>query len=387
MANLLGTYGVQRESRIALLLLDTVDFPVAFWGAIKAGVVPVCLNTLLTTEQYAYILGDSRARSAFVSAPLLPVVQPILGQLPFLKHIFVAGGEPPPFALSLRGELQFQAAEFQAADTCCDETAFWLYSSGSTGMPKGVRHVHSSPMETARLSGQGCLGIREDDLVFSAAKLFFAYGLGNSMSFPMSVGATSRAAARSADAGVGVPHAQAASADRVLRRADAVRGDAGLSAGHAREQLAAPAPVRFRRRGAAGRDRQGLHAPSSASTFWMASAPPRCCTSTSATVRAAVRYGTSGKPVPGYDIRLVDEQGNDVPDGEVGEMLVRGSERRARATGTSARRAAPPSRAAGRARATSTRATRTATTPTRAAPTTCSRCRASGCRRSRWRAR
>ena len=126
MANLLGTYGVQRESRIALLLLDTVDFPVAFWGAIKAGVVPVCLNTLLTTDQYAYILGDSRARALVVSAPLLPVVQPILGQLPFLKHIFVAGGEPPPFALSLRRELQFQSAEFQAADTCCDETAFWL---------------------------------------------------------------------------------------------------------------------------------------------------------------------------------------------------------------------------------------------------------------------
>ena len=81
MANLLGTYGIQRESRIALLLLDTVDFPVAFWGAIKSGVVPVCLNTLLTTEQYAYILGDSRARALVISAPLLPVVQPILGQL------------------------------------------------------------------------------------------------------------------------------------------------------------------------------------------------------------------------------------------------------------------------------------------------------------------
>jgi 4-hydroxybenzoate-CoA ligase len=191
MANLLGTYGVERESRIALVLLDTVDFPVAFWGAIKAGVVPVCLNTLLTTDQYAYILGDSRARALVISAPLLPVVQPILGQLPFLKHIFVAGGEPPRFALSLRNELQFRSPEFRAADTCCDETAFWLYSSGSTGMPKGVRHVHSSPMETARLAGQGCLGVREDDLVFSAAKLFFAYGLGNSMSFPMSVGATS----------------------------------------------------------------------------------------------------------------------------------------------------------------------------------------------------
>ena len=118
------------------------------------------------------------------------MVQPILGQLPFLKHVFVAGGEPPSFALSFRGELGFQHTETEIADTCADETAFWLYSSGSTGMPKGVRHVHSSPMETARLTGQGCLGMREDDLVYSAAKLFFAYGLGNAMTFPLSVGAT-----------------------------------------------------------------------------------------------------------------------------------------------------------------------------------------------------
>src|SRR5215475_7411976 len=90
MANLLTTYGIARESRIALLLLDTTDFPAAFWGAIKAGVVPVCLNTLLTTEQYAYILGDSRARALIVSASLLPVVQPLLGQLPHLKHVFVS---------------------------------------------------------------------------------------------------------------------------------------------------------------------------------------------------------------------------------------------------------------------------------------------------------
>src|SRR5262245_49258832 len=190
MANLLATYGIARESRVALLLLDTVDFPVAFWGAIKAGVVPVCLNTLLNTEQYAYILADSRAKALLVSPQLLPVVQPILGQLPFLRHVFVAGGEPPAFALSFRGELGFQRTETELADTCCDETAFWLYSSGSTGSPKGARHVHSSAMETARLTGQACLGMREDDVVYSAAKLFFAYGLGNAMPFPMSVGAS-----------------------------------------------------------------------------------------------------------------------------------------------------------------------------------------------------
>ena len=90
MANLVTTYGIPREARVAMLMLDTVDFPVVFWGAIKAGVVPVCLNTLLNVEQYAYILADSRAQALFVSAPCLQVVQPILGQLPFLKHVFVS---------------------------------------------------------------------------------------------------------------------------------------------------------------------------------------------------------------------------------------------------------------------------------------------------------
>ncbi len=117
------TYGIPRESRVALLLLDTVDFPVAFWGAIKAGVVPVCLNTLLTAEQYAYILGDSRAKALFVSAPLLPVVQPILGQLPFLKHVFVVGrrGAGVRALVARRAGLP-AGRDSQLADTCADET-------------------------------------------------------------------------------------------------------------------------------------------------------------------------------------------------------------------------------------------------------------------------
>jgi 4-hydroxybenzoate-CoA ligase len=285
--------------------------------------VPVCLNTLLTAEQYGYILGDARARALFVAAPLLPVVQPILGQLPFLKHVFVAGGEPPAFALSFRGELGFQQTEFQAVETCADETAFWLYSSGSTGSPKGVRHVHSSPMETARLTGQDCLGIGEDDVIYSAAKLFFAYGLGNSMSFPMSVGAcavlvperpTPEAVFRTLKqyqptmffgaptlyaAMLAYPQGTPANGSQRLRQC--------VSAGEA-----LPAEI-----GKAFRAKFGVDVLDGVGSTEMLH--QYVCNSA-----RALKYGTSGKPVPGYEIRLVDEHGKDVANGEVGEMLVRG---------------------------------------------------------------
>jgi acyl-CoA synthetase (AMP-forming)/AMP-acid ligase II len=117
MANLLAASAIPRESRIALLLHDTRDFPVAFWGAIKAGVVPVALNTLLTTEQYAYVLADSRAKALVVSAALLPVVEPILGALPFLTHVFVSGGSAPPFARDLASELRAHSPAAEAAPT------------------------------------------------------------------------------------------------------------------------------------------------------------------------------------------------------------------------------------------------------------------------------
>jgi 4-hydroxybenzoate-CoA ligase len=323
MANLLATYGIPRESRVALLLLDTVDFPVAFWGAIRAGVVPVCLNTLLTSEQYGYILGDSRAKALFVSPQLLPVVQPVLGQLPSLRHVFVAGGEPPAFALSFRGELGFQQPDAQIADTCADETAFWLYSSGSTGMPKGVRHVHSSPMETARLTGQQCLGMREDDMVYSAAKLFFAYGLGNAMSFPLSVGATAilrpeRPTPELVFATIkqhqptyffGVPtlYASLLAHPQGTRENSSARLRICVSAGEA-----LPAEV-----GKAFAARFGVDILDGVGSTEMLH--QYVCNSP-----GALKYGTSGRPVPGYEIRLVDEQGRDVPDGEVGEMLVKG---------------------------------------------------------------
>jgi acyl-coenzyme A synthetase/AMP-(fatty) acid ligase len=195
--------GLRPESRIALLLPDSVDYPVVFLGAIRAGLVAVPLNSFLAAERHAYLLADSRASAAVVAAGLAAELRPVLSRLPHLSSVVLVGGD-------VRDKIAWKDAStdtgadvhllddllarqpgppFTAA-TVSDEVAFWLYTSGSTGDPKGVKHVQTSLMATARLFGQGVLGIVADDVVFSAAKLFFAYGLGNAMSFPLSVGAS-----------------------------------------------------------------------------------------------------------------------------------------------------------------------------------------------------
>jgi acyl-coenzyme A synthetase/AMP-(fatty) acid ligase len=165
-----------------------------FWGAIRAGVVPIPVNTLLPPEQVSYILSDSRAEALVVSAPLLPALRPVLDGLPGL-HVIVASldGRPvaalPTGAADLSHLLATATPSAEAVEAGDDEVAFWLYSSGSTGAPKGVKHVHSSARSTCETYAWQVLGIGAEDTVYSAAKLFFAYGLGNAMTFPMSVGA------------------------------------------------------------------------------------------------------------------------------------------------------------------------------------------------------
>jgi benzoate-CoA ligase family protein len=319
--NALLGLGVRNEERVACCLIDTVDFPTAFFGGMKIGAVPVMINTLLTEANYRFILSDCRARVLVVSAELLAVFEPILAELKSIEHVVVSGdaGEHKSMA-----DLMAAASdELEAAPTGPNDVAFWLYSSGSTGQPKGVKHLHASPMYTAKLYGQPVLGIKEDDVVFSAAKLFFAYGLGNGISFPMSVGATTVlfAGRPTPDAMMetmrehqptifyGVPTLYAAIlANQANGRVSSSKNlRVAVSAG---EPLPADIGERWQSRfGCPVLDGVGstemLH-------IYVSNHADDLC------------YGTSGKPVPGYAIRLVDEHGNDIPDGDIGEMLVRG---------------------------------------------------------------
>jgi len=330
MAAALASLGLRPEGRIALLLHDTVDFPVAFFGAIRAGIVAVPLNTFLNLEQYAYTLADSRAQAIVAAAPLARSLRPVLARAPHVRALILVGGSPDDeaaFAPCRVHHFEDFLARHEAkpitAPTLADEVAFWLYTSGSTGDPKAVKHVHASAMATARLFGQGVLGLRADDVVFSAAKLFFAYGLGNAMTFPLSVGAQAVLLPdRPTPEGVfavmrrhrptvffAVPSLYAA----LLAHAE-LRAGAGsdrlrlcISAGEA-----LPAHIGERWRAAVGVDiLDGIGSTEMLQTF-LSNRP------------GDVRYGSTGKPVPGYDVKIVDENGEEAGEDETGELLVRG---------------------------------------------------------------
>jgi len=321
-ANALGGLGLAREQRILMCVHDTIDFPTVFLGAIKAGVVPVAVNTLLTQGDYAYMLTDSRARIAVVSGALLPLFEPLLGKVPTLERIIVAGtaaGGPDALGTVMAGA----AETFEAVPTTCDDCCFWLYSSGSTGAPKGTVHVHSSLIQTAELYARPILGIRESDVVFSAAKLFFAYGLGNGLTFPLAVGATAvLMAERPTPAAVfqrlrehkptifyGVPTLYAGMlASPECPRREEIQLRACTSAGEA-----LPEEIGRRWRERLGVDILDGIGSTEMLHIFLSNRP------------GEVRYGTTGKAVPGYEVRLVDDEGNtiDRPD-EPGELQIAG---------------------------------------------------------------
>jgi benzoate-CoA ligase len=186
-AGALKAMGVRPEQRVILVMLDSVDFPSAFLGAIKMGAVPVPLNTMLTADDYTYMLRDSRASAVIFSASLYEKLRPAITACPGVATAVIGASEDAP---SWRVLVEQAEPITHAAETTPDDVAFWLYSSGSTGKPKGAMHVHGSLMWTAALYALPVLGIQPDDIVYSAAKLFFAYGLGNALTFPFAAGAT-----------------------------------------------------------------------------------------------------------------------------------------------------------------------------------------------------
>jgi benzoate-CoA ligase len=320
-ANALTALGLPLEARVLLCLSDTIDFPVAFLGSIKAGLVPVAVNTLLTTSDYAFMLRDSRALALIVSEPLLSTFEPILADQTFLKHVVVSGGSLSGYP-RLADLMAARDSHFAAAPTRPDDPCFWLYSSGSTGTPKGTVHVQTSPIRTAELYGQPILGIEESDIVFSAAKLFFAYGLGNALSFPLSVGATTVLLGE---------RPTPASVCRILRqyRPTIFYGVPTLySALLASSELPQREELDLRRCTSAG---EAL--PPDVGRRWLERTGVDILDGLGSTEMlhiflsnrpGEVRYGTSGKPVPGYDIRLVDDESKPVPKGDIGELQVAG---------------------------------------------------------------
>ncbi|HEY5896166.1 MAG TPA: benzoate-CoA ligase family protein [Burkholderiales bacterium] len=314
-ANALRSLGVRREERIGIAMVDCCDWPALFLGAIKAGIVPVAMNTLLTRADYEYQLKDSRARALFFSAPFAKTFEGIRSACPDLEHVVA------------QAELQQMLAKAQpkakAAATLADDICFWLYSSGSTGAPKGTVHLHSHLIATAELYAKPILGIRESDVVFSAAKLFFAYGLGNALTFPMSVGATTvlmgerptpesvfkRLTQMKPTIFYGVPTLYAALlAHPAFPKREDLKLRICTSAG---EALPANLGERWTEKtGAEILDGIGstemLH-------IFISNRP------------GEVRYGTTGKPVPGYEVRLLDEEGRLITKpGELGELQISG---------------------------------------------------------------
>jgi benzoate-CoA ligase len=326
--------GVRREERALLLMHDCNDWPVAFLGAMYAGIVPVAVNTLLTADDYAYMLQHSRAQAAIVSAALLPTLEAALAIAKNesgleLRAIFVSkanGAALPIDTTSMDDAIARAKPLTHAANTRASDHGFWLYSSGSTGRPKGTVHTHSNPYWTSELYGRNTLQMREDDVCFSAAKLFFAYGLGNALTFPMSVGATT------------ILMAERPTPDAVFKRWRGEIGAAkptiffGAPTGYAgmlaSRNLPAKNEVAMRLASSAGEalpadigERFTKHfgveiidgiGSTEMLHIFLSNVPGKVC------------YGTTGRPVPGYEIELRGDSGGGVQDGEPGDLYIRG---------------------------------------------------------------
>jgi benzoate-CoA ligase family protein len=323
LGNGLQNLGVRMEERVFLLLPDVPEFAFSFFGAIKIGAVAVPVNTLLKSQDYKYLLNNSRARVAIVGDSLLPLVQAIpRDELRYLETIVVQG-KAPAGMLALDDLLKGSCDELQPGATSKDDSAFWLYSSGSTGQPKACVHLQHDMVVSTERYAKAILKISPEDRFFSVAKLFFAYGLGNGLYFPLAVGGTSILMP-------GPPRPQSvfevierhrptlffsvpSNFVKLLAHAAPESGEFDLTsvrhAVSAGEALPARVFHHFKERfGVEILDAIG----STEALHMMISNIP-----------GEVRPGSSGKIIPGFEAKIVDDNDQLVPRGEIGNLLVR----------------------------------------------------------------
>lgn len=332
--NSLRQLDVRIEERVFLLLLDGPEFATSFFGAIKIGAVPVPVNTLLKPADYHYILNNSRARVAVVSESLYPQLQG-WQQLRYLRHIIVVSAAPPAGTLGFDDLIAQNSPQLEAEPTSKDDAAFWLYSSGSTGFPKACVHLQHDMLVCSERYAKGILGITENDRCFSAAKLFFAYGLGNALYFPLAVGGTSILYS-------GPPKPK--QVFEIIERYRptlffSVPSNYGALLAHEKEPAGTAALSGPAAQGAPDFDLSSIRYCISAGEALPAALFHRfkarfgveildAIGSTEvlhmfiANRPGAVRPGSSGQIIPGYDAKIVDENNQPTKSGDIGNLLI-----------------------------------------------------------------
>lgn len=320
--NALAALGVEIEHRVLIVLDDSPDFAAVFWGAAKLGAVAVPLNPLMTDDEYVFVLDDSRARVVVAERAVAARLAGVRPRCPWLRAVVSAGGAAAG-ALDLDALLACASPVLAPADTFREDAVYWGYTSGSTGAPKAAVHSHKDFVTAADLVGVGVFGLGPDDLIFSASKTYFAFGLGNTLYFPARVGAASvlvrerltpeRAleviAAERPTVFFAVPtlYARLLQVGDPGRRADLASLRLCVSSGEA-----LPPAVFDGWRARFGLELVDVVGSTEALHDFIANRP------------GAARRGSAGQIVPGFEARLVDDEGRPVPDGAVGHLLVRG---------------------------------------------------------------